>query len=230
MFDKEQALDPWRVILGCLFELDSYDIPAVIDKTGLVVEWTLTDRQDYSHKYRRAAYRPRIDEAYQVLSKDDRLRVSFIVAAELVERGMGEKLDTALRRISWCIDSGQLVPADESVRELFFPQGSQHDAYIEIRGIVRKAKSALRVIDPYLDGTIFTILSDAQRPLKIHLLTDKPPTDFAQEATNLDSSTNQLRSKFGDQRIFMTDSSSLTKKNVGTSDAQSRMPEIAFSC
>ena len=183
VFDKMEALDPWRVILGCLFELDSYDIPAVIDRTGMVVVWTLTDRQDYSHKYRRAAYRPRIDEAYQVLSKDDRLRVSFVVVAELVERGMGEKLDTALRQISWCIDSGQLVPADESVRELFFPQGSQHDAYVEIRGIVRRAKSALRVIDSYLDGTIFTILSDVQGPLKIHLLTAKPPTDFVQEAT-----------------------------------------------
>ena len=29
---KEQ-LDPWRVILACLFELDSYEIPGIIDVT-----------------------------------------------------------------------------------------------------------------------------------------------------------------------------------------------------
>ena len=35
MFDREQELDPWRVILSCLFEnVGSYDIPQIIDKAG----------------------------------------------------------------------------------------------------------------------------------------------------------------------------------------------------
>jgi hypothetical protein len=189
----QRELDPWRVVLGCLFELDSYVIPAVIDKSGMVVDWGLTERQNYSHKYREDAYRPRINEAYQALSKDDRLRVSFIVTDELIRRGVGEQLDTALRRINWRIDSGRLTPADESVRELFFPQGSQHDAYVCIREILQRGRSVLRVIDPYLDRTIFTILSDVQGLSTVDLLTAKPPSDFAHEAAKFEQQHRSAR-------------------------------------
>ena len=66
--------------------------------------------------------------------------------------------------------------------ELFFPKGSQHDAYVRIREILQSAEAYLRVIDPYLDGTIFTILGDAKGPLNVDLLTDKAPADFSHEA------------------------------------------------
>lgn len=185
-WDDESAsgrdLDPWPVTIGCLFELDSYKIPGIIDKSGMTVDWALTEREDHSHKYRKAAYRPRIDRAYNALSKDDRLRVAFIVSEELVQRDLGEKLNTDLGRIGWGIADGNLTPANETVRELFFSQGSQHDAYVRIREILHRVKRSLRVIDPYLDGTIFTILGDVHGPLKVDLLTGKPPSDFAHEA------------------------------------------------
>lgn len=186
--DKEpaQELDPWPVILGHLFELDSFCIPGVIEKSGMAVDWNLSRQENYSHKYRIAAYRPRINAAYEALSKEVRLRVAFIVADEIVKLGMGERLDTALRRVGWCIDSGQLVPADESVRELFFPKGSQHDAYVRIREIFQGSKSSLRVIDPYLDRTIFTVLGDLEGLQKVELLTNKVPSDFAHEATKFE--------------------------------------------
>ena len=31
-------LDPWRVILACLFKLDSYEIPEIIDVSGIAVD------------------------------------------------------------------------------------------------------------------------------------------------------------------------------------------------
>lgn len=174
-------LDPWPVILACLFERDSYEIPGIIDSTGMTVDWTLTGREDYSHKYREAAFRPRISRAYEALGEEDRLRVAYILCEEVARRGLADKLDTDLQRIGWRIDGGTLVPSTESVRELFFPQGTQHDAYIRIREIMRHAKQTLRIIDPYLDGTVFTILGDIQGPLTVQLLGAKFPADFLHE-------------------------------------------------
>ena len=114
-------LDPWRVILACLFELDSHEIPAIIDIAGLAVDWTLTVREDYSHNYRKRAYRPRIVSAYDALDEEDRLRVAFIVSEELAHRDLADKLNANLRRVGWRIDGDSLCPATESVRELFFP-------------------------------------------------------------------------------------------------------------
>ena len=78
-----KKLDPWPVILSRLFYLDSHAIPSIIDSCGMTVDWSLTDRQDYSHKYREAAYRPRINKAYDSLDSDDKLRVVYILAEEL---------------------------------------------------------------------------------------------------------------------------------------------------
>ena len=181
--NTRNELDPWRVILACLFEIDSYEIPGIIDTSGMAVDWRLTEQEDYSHKYRKAAYRPRINRAYDALSGDDRLRVAFTVSDELASRGLVDKLNADLQRIGWRIEGGALAPATETVRELFFPQGTQHDAYVRIREIIHRAKRSLRIIDPYLDGTVFTILGDVQGSLTVELLGAKLPADFALETT-----------------------------------------------
>jgi len=81
---SRKDLDPWRVIRSFLSRLLSYDVPDMIDHAGLAVDWTITEKQDYSHAMRWAAYRPRIDAAYEPLTRDDdRLRVAFFVAREL---------------------------------------------------------------------------------------------------------------------------------------------------
>ena len=89
-------LNPWRVICGFLFELDSYFIPEIIDKTGLAVDWSLSERENYSHKYRKDAYRPRINAAYNGVSDEGKLRVAFCVAHELTKRIESEKINNAL--------------------------------------------------------------------------------------------------------------------------------------
>ncbi len=176
-------LDPWPVIVACLFELDSHAIPNIIDKSGMVVDWTLNEKQDYSHNYRKRAYRPRISGEYQGLDRDSQLRVAYVVTNELARGGRAEQLHADLLRIGWSIDGDTLVPTNESVRETFFPPGTQHDAYVKIREIMRRATDSICVIDPYLDESIFRLLGEVPAKPKIKLLTYNHQGDFTQEAT-----------------------------------------------
>jgi len=188
------GLDPWRVICAKLFELSSHDIPEVIERTGLVVDWSLNDRQDYSHTYRKNAYRPRINTAYEQLGAEDRLRVANITASELVGRGKGDELNSDLQKIGWRIEGGRLTPATAEVSELFFPVGAQHDAYVEIRKILQKATISLKVIDPYVDSSLFTVLKTISgTSIEVELLTYKMPSDFVHEARTFLSQHTNIR-------------------------------------
>ncbi len=176
-------LHPWPVIRGVLLELSSYEVPKVVDRAGLKLDWELTTQENYSDKMRIAAYRPRIDAAYGGLSEEEQLRASYVVASELALRGYGEKLDLALRAIGWRIGSGTLQPDSAPVHELFFPKQSQHNAYVEVRSILQMASKAVAIIDPYLDQTTLTLLTSALQPgMLIRLLTSKLPADFGLEA------------------------------------------------
>ena len=175
-------LDPWRVICNVLFELDSDEITEIIGKTGLRVDWTLDEKEKYSHKTRKRNYLPRINNSYGVLSDDDKLRVAFIVSMQLAHKGCKDKLDAGLSDIGWQIEGDRLSPKDETVRELFFQKGTQHDAYTQIKTLILNAERSLRLVDPYLDETIFNILSNIQGSLVVDLLTSKCPSDFEHEA------------------------------------------------
>ena len=179
---NKAELDPWRIICGCLFEISSYDISEIIGRTAIVVEWSLNEKQEFSQSTRKAAYLPRINAAYDALSEEDKLRVVYIVASELRQRKLEVKLNDRLSRIGWRIESGRLLPARGDVKELFFPINSQHDAYVEIKKIVQKSKRSIIIIDPYLDGSIFAILSTISCPISVQLLTFRIPKDFNLEA------------------------------------------------
>ena len=76
-----------------------------------------------------------------------------------------------------------LVPASEDVKELFFPPGKPHDAFVEIRKIIERATASVTVIDPYLNETIFQIFSNVSETVKsFKLLTSNLPPDFQLEA------------------------------------------------
>ena len=100
----------------------------------------------YTHKYREAAYRPRINKAYDALDTDDKLRVAYILAEELSNQDLAVQLNSDLQRIGWRLEAGTLLPRNESVRELFFPQDTQHDAYVRLKEIMRRAQYAIRII------------------------------------------------------------------------------------
>ena len=176
-------LDPGRIICGHLFKIDSHSIPELIDKTGMEVDWSLTARQDYSHKYRTAAYRPRINSVYQSLSTDDQLRVSYAIVAELVKMGNIDALNNDLKRIGWSISEDKLVPIEADVKEIFFPKDSQHDAYVQIRQIIQEATTSITVIDPYIDSSIFTVFKTVSpQSFNFRLLTFRLPNDFVHES------------------------------------------------
>jgi len=181
---EQSALHPWPVVRGFLLQSDSYDVPKVIDRTGLVVDWRLTEKQDYSHKTRLAAYRARIDTAYQNLpSEEDRLRVAYIVAREISDRISVDELNNSLRDIGWQFRDSGLVPATGAVRELFFGDRSEHDAYVEIRALLQRAEKDIVIVDPYIDQSILTLLSACIKPgMSVRLLTSKIPNDFVLEA------------------------------------------------
>lgn len=182
MNSKKSDLDPWRIICGHLLEIDSYSIPELIDKTGMEIDWSLTARQDYSHKYRTAAYRPRINSAYQSLSTDDQLRVSYTIVAELVKMGNIDSLNNDLNRIGWSIAEDKLVPIEADVKEVFFPKDSQHDAYVQIRQIIQEMTNLITVIDPYIDSSIFTVIKTVSpQSFNLRLLTFRLPSDFIHE-------------------------------------------------
>ncbi len=182
VIESRADLDPWRVISGHLFELGSYDIPEIIDKTGMKVNWRLIEKEDYSHKYRKAAYRPRVNAEYDSLSDTDKLRVVFIVVSELSDRGHADTLSANLGKIGWRIEDGCLTPSRADVKELFFSKDSQYDAYVEIRNLFQKAKNSIVVVDPYLDSSVFIVLGRvSSSSLSVRLLTYKIPSDFAQE-------------------------------------------------
>lgn len=191
---SKSGLNPWRVLCAKLFELSSYDIPAVIEKTGLVVDWSLTEEQNYSDKYRKAAYRPRINSAYDQLEEPDRLRVANITASEIIAHKNGEELNADLEKIGWHIDeTGHLAPASAEISELFFPVGTQHDAYVEIRRIFQSATVSLSIIDPYVDSSLFTALKTVDGAIKVELLTSKVPPDFLHESKKLLSQHPNIR-------------------------------------
>ena len=187
-----RKLDPWPVILSRLFYLDSHAIPGIIDSCGMTIDWSLTDRQDYSHKYREAAYRPRINKAYDALDTDDKLRVVYILAEELSNQDLAVQLNSDLQRIGWRLEAGTLLPGNESVRELFFPQDTQHDAYVRLKEIMRRAQYAIRIIDPYLDETIFVLLGNTIVPMIVEFLTKKLPADFSHEAARFQEQYPQV--------------------------------------
>ena len=108
-----------------------------------------------------AAYRPRIDAAFDELNEEASLRASFIVTEELVKRGHSEQLDGALRAIGWRLDEGRLLPNSTEVKELFFPKQSQHDAYFEIRAVLQASSKSITVVDPYVDQSVLKLLASA---------------------------------------------------------------------
>jgi len=164
----KDELDPWRVLRSFLSRPRSRDVPDIIDRTGLRVDWTLTEEQDSTNE--------------ALASDDDRLRVAFIVASELARRDLGDDITQALRQIGWELREKSLAAVGSSVRELFFPDGSHHDAYVQIRELLKQGVTSIDLIDPYVDGSVLVMLNATAKPnMRLRVLTMKCPKDFGLE-------------------------------------------------
>ena len=97
------------------------------------------------------------------------------------------------KTIGWKIENEKLFPEKREIRELFLPANSEHDAYKEIRGIIQNTQNSIKIIDPYIDSSIFTILNTIlSNQLKVSLLTFKYPNDFLLEAKKFITQYKQI--------------------------------------
>lgn len=108
------ALDPAGPILATLFAANSSDLVVdVVNGAGIRVDWSLNDRQNYSHRTRIREYRPRVNAALNALAPLERAEALTGVLRGLVERGRADvdSLNSTLRPTGWCINDGRLVKA-----------------------------------------------------------------------------------------------------------------------
>jgi hypothetical protein len=105
-----------------------------------------------------------------------------IQARQISNRIAIDELNKLLREIGWEFRDNGLLPVSGSVRELFFGERSEHDAYVEIRALLQRAEKDLVIVDPYIDQSILTLLSACIKPgMSVRLLTSRVPNDFALE-------------------------------------------------
>jgi len=102
---------------------------------------------------------------------------SFSPASEDETRqGLSAKatvLQSAITQLRWRLpDSNQI----------FLPAGSQHDAFVEIRKIVQQATKELFIVDPWVDHTLWPLLTNIPNTCKIRVLTEHTKGDFLLEA------------------------------------------------
>lgn len=208
-------LHPWPPLLAFVLNLDSTEVVSLIDSTGLTVDWALSGNDDFSNKTRKRAYRPRLDASFRALDDASQLRAAWILTRELLKRHpqTEEPLRAKLAEIGWRIDAGKLVPGSCPIRELLLTQGTEYDSYRAIKQVFQEAKQSITIVDPYLDGTVFTMLATSSSlDLSVKLLTSKVPADFALEGGKFRKQFPQFTiearktSNFHDRFIIINDS------------------------
>jgi hypothetical protein len=84
-------------------------------------------------------------------------------------------LRSTAKRIRWTFPDPSVV---------FLPAGSSHDAFVEIRKIIEQVTIEVFIVDPYVDQTLWALLSNLPKLAKIRILTERPKADFAVESGN----------------------------------------------
>jgi hypothetical protein len=74
--------------------------------------------------------------------------------------------------------------SDETTSESqrFFPAGTDHDAFIAIRRIVESVQSEILIVDPYVDSTLWVLLTNLSKRATVRIVTMSMKGDFILEA------------------------------------------------
>jgi hypothetical protein len=129
--------------------------------------------------------RPRILEAYDAIAEDQQLTAARAAVAALmsIDDSAAAKAAEALARAGWEIRDSELAVRTPEVREVFFPKGSQWDAFVVLRQVFAEAKTTLTIVDPYCDGTVFQMLAARDlTSLEVKILCAKNAEAVAAEA------------------------------------------------
>jgi len=82
-------------------------------------------------------------------------------------------LQSAVKQLRWKL---------KDPNQVFFPAGSQHDAYLELRKVVQLATREILIVDNYVDHTLWQLLTNIAPSVTIRILTEKMKGDFELEA------------------------------------------------
>ncbi len=106
--------DPWGPISSLLFDLESDSVQRIIERAGLALDWSLTEREEFSHKTRNRAYRGKVSRALTELSPEDQRVFILNVAIELPSLNalLREQLRVILQRIGWDFIEDRLIQID----------------------------------------------------------------------------------------------------------------------
>jgi len=93
-------------------------------------------------------------------------------------------------------------------KQVFLPSGSPHDAYVQIRSIIQQAAKEALIIDPWVDETLWPLLTNIPRSCKVRILGEHLKGDFelearkfvAQHGTSIEVRTT---TKYHDRFIFL---------------------------
>lgn len=117
------------------------------------------------HAFRREFY----SGVYSAYDSPESLQQQFV---KQVENSLAI-LESAVEQLRWKLPDSTQV---------FFPAGTQHDAYREIRDIVAKTTNNILIVDPYVDDTLWELLTNVPSSIAIRVLTSQMKGDFVLEA------------------------------------------------
>ncbi|HLV95226.1 MAG TPA: hypothetical protein VKS44_08560 [Candidatus Acidoferrales bacterium] len=87
--------------------------------------------------------------------------------------GMIAVLRSAIEQLRWRLPDP---------KQVFVPSGSQHDAYIQIRTIIQQGTKEVFIIDPWVDETLWPLLTNVSAGCAVRILGEHLKGDFALEA------------------------------------------------
>jgi hypothetical protein len=82
-------------------------------------------------------------------------------------------------------------------KEVFIPPTREHEAYVKIRDIVKKANTTLLIADPYVDSALFQLLSNVDTRVQMEVLTRNTPSDFALELQKFRNEGRNIEARGG---------------------------------
>ena len=108
------AFDPWGPIGACLSDLTSDQVQVVVGRAGLVLNWGLTAKQDFSHLTRVREFKRRIEEAYRGLPADGQATFVANLAREIIRAKpeLEQSLTETLNKIGWTIANGAVISTE----------------------------------------------------------------------------------------------------------------------
>ena len=153
--------------MAMLFQEQSSDkVLNILNSAGLT-GISATGNDAYSHSTRKRAYKEQLSTTLKSLSTEERHRTAELVIKGLVQNdeSLLQEVNDSLGSIGWTFQKQRLYPLEQSAQEqeAFFRKGEAHDAYVHIRGIIQSATSAVFVVDPYVDDSIYMLFKTVEQ-------------------------------------------------------------------